>query len=331
MVIDLHVHVSAFTPGHGLMSRHLLDSWPFRMMRWCFNIRGEDERTERQVESQLAETILGTPELDAAVVLAFDAVYTETGEFDAANTHLYVTNDYIIELCRRHPRMLFGCSVNPYRKDAVKELERCIAAGAVLMKWLPLTQGFDPSDPRCFPLYEAMAHHGLPLLSHTGGEQALPILSPETADPRLLIPALERGVTVIAAHCATRSSPRERTFVREFIAMTHEHEKFYGDTAGLNLPTRWHGWDALLDDDVARGRLVHGSDWPIISIPPVQRLGTMESLELMCERNWMRRDVLTKRRLGLGDEYWRRAAVLLQFPSLAETSRAAEPRSGAGE
>lgn len=280
-------------------------------MRWCLGIRGADERTERQIEQQLADTILGTPELDAAVVLAFDAVYTDSGEFDPANTHLHVTNDYVIELCRRHRKMLFGCSVNPYRKDAVQELERCIAAGAVLMKWLPLTQGFDPSDPVCFPLYEVMAHHGLPLLSHTGGEQALPVLSPQTADPRLLVPALQRGVTVIAAHCATRSSPRERTYIREFIAMTHAYEKFYGDTAALNLPSRWHGWDALLEDAIARNRLVHGSDWPIISIPPASHLGTIESLELMCEPNWMRRDVLAKRRLGLGDEYWHRAGKLL--------------------
>ncbi|MFI5378055.1 MAG: amidohydrolase family protein [Tepidisphaerales bacterium] len=311
MVADLHVHVSAFTPGHGLMSRRLLDSLPFRAMRWWLGIRGEDERTERQIEQQLADTINGTPELDAAVVLAFDAVYTEAGEFDAPNTHLYVTNDYVIELCRRHRKMLFGCSVNPYRRDAVEELERCIAAGAVLMKWLPLTQGFDPSDPRCFPLYEAMARHHLPLLSHTGGEQALPVLRPETADPRLLVPALERGVTVIAAHCATRSAPRERTFVREFIAMTHDHERLYGDTAALNLPMRWHGWDAVLDGDIARGRLVHGSDWPIISIPPFRRLGMAESLVLMCEPNWMRRDVITKRRIGLGEDYWQRAGTLL--------------------
>ena len=61
-------------------------------------------------------------------------------------------------------KMLFGASVHPYRKDAVAELERCVAAGAVLLKWLPITQGFNPADPRCFPFYEALAHHKLPLL-----------------------------------------------------------------------------------------------------------------------------------------------------------------------
>ena len=42
------------------------------------------------------------------------------------------------------------------------ELERGLAAGAVLLKWLPIVQNFNPADPRCFPVYEALAHHKLP-------------------------------------------------------------------------------------------------------------------------------------------------------------------------
>src|SRR5207302_1718005 len=105
-----------------------------------------------------------TTSIDAAVILAFDAVHDREGRLDAANTHLYVTNDYVIELCRRYPgKMRFGASVHPYRKDAVAEIERCIKAGAVLLKWLPIVQNFNPSDPRCIPVYEALAHHRLPL------------------------------------------------------------------------------------------------------------------------------------------------------------------------
>ena len=44
---------------------------------------------------------------------------------------------------------------------------------AVLIKWLPLTQIIDPASPKCIPLYEAMAHYGIPLLCHTGGEKTL--------------------------------------------------------------------------------------------------------------------------------------------------------------
>jgi uncharacterized protein len=167
VILDCHVHICACSPGHGWMSDRLQKSLAFRFMRWRLGIIGYDEQTERQLEAKLIETIDQTTWLDAAVVLAFDAVHDAEGRRDDANTHLYVTNDYVIELAKRHPKVLFGASVHPYRKDAVAELQRCVAAGAVLMKWLPITQGFNPADERCIPFYEAMAHHKLPLLSHT--------------------------------------------------------------------------------------------------------------------------------------------------------------------
>src|SRR4051794_34682798 len=103
MIIDCHVHISATTPGHGLMSRKLLDSFAFRFMRWKFGLVGEDAGTEGALESLLTETIDGAQMLDAVVVLAFDGVCDDRGEVDLTRTHFYVTNDYVIELCRRHP------------------------------------------------------------------------------------------------------------------------------------------------------------------------------------------------------------------------------------
>lgn len=50
-----------------------------------------------------------------------------------------------------------------------------------------------------------MAAAGLPLLAHTGGEHTVPQIDPKLADPATLTGALDRGVTVIAAHCATKS------------------------------------------------------------------------------------------------------------------------------
>src|SRR4051794_35788996 len=139
-----------------MMSAKLLDSIAFRFMQRRLGVRGRDENTERALEAKLAETIEGAEKLDAVVVLAFDAVHDEEGRMDLGNTHLYVTNDYVIELAGRHPKMLFGASIHPYRKDAVAELERCVKAGAVLVKWLPLTQNFSPADARCFAFYEAL-------------------------------------------------------------------------------------------------------------------------------------------------------------------------------
>jgi predicted TIM-barrel fold metal-dependent hydrolase len=313
MVIDCHVHVCAFTPPHGKTSAHLLSTLPFRFMRWRLGMRGEDAQTERDLEATLLNAIDRTPQIDRIVLLAFDAVHNGDGSMAEANTHLYVTNDYAIELCRRNPsKMLLGASVHPYRKDAVAELERCVAAGAVLLKWLPIVQDFDPADERCFPLYEALAHYKLPLLSHTGWEKSLPNLNKNVADPMLLEPALKRGVTVIGAHCGTRSAPGESDFFPNWERLAREYEHFYGDTAALNLPTRCYAYRPLLEDDLLRRKVIHGSDWPIVPLPPL-RLGMRGVMDAMAEDNWLRRDVLIKERLGFDRDYWLRAAKILRL------------------
>ena len=322
MLVDCHVHVNAFLPANGRTSSMLLGRPSFRYLRWRLGMTGADGETEQALVAALAAELDGASEVDAAVVLAFDAVYGEDGRLDDARTHLHVENDYVIELVKQNPKMLFGASVHPYRRDAVAELERCAAAGAVLLKWLPITQGMNPADPRCFPLYEALAHFGIPLLAHTGGEKTLPNIDISVADPALLVPALERGVTVIAAHCGTRSAPGETCFVDTFVRMAKEHERFYGDTSALNLPTRAYAYRRILDDEGVRSKLVHGSDWPIPPIPMPSNHGWRGAAALLRERNALRRDVAIKRELGLTEpEYWERAATL--FPARAAAVRQA--------
>ena len=103
MVIDCHVHICAFTPAHGKMSEHLLGTLPFRFMRWRLGMRGSDRDTEVALEKTLVSLIGQTPQIDAVVLLGFDAVYTDDGQFDDSNTHLYVTNDYVIQMCASNP------------------------------------------------------------------------------------------------------------------------------------------------------------------------------------------------------------------------------------
>jgi len=62
----------------------------------------------------LRTTLEQTTELDAAVILAFDSVYDRDGTLNQSATHLHVKNDYVMELAKKHPKMLFGASVNPY-------------------------------------------------------------------------------------------------------------------------------------------------------------------------------------------------------------------------
>jgi predicted TIM-barrel fold metal-dependent hydrolase len=284
-----------------------------------FGLQGSDEVTERDLRLLLYGLLDDAADLDAAVVLAFDAVYGRDGRRDDDNTHLYVANDYVMEMSAEHPKVLFGASIHPYRPDAIAELERCVKAGAALVKWLPITQGIDPSDPICFEFYEAMAHHRIPLLSHTGGEKTLPNLN-HLRSPALLAPALERGVTVIAAHCGTRSVPWEEDHVPTFIRMTRQFEHLYGDTSALNWSPRSYAWPALLSDERARSRLVHGSDWPILPLPPVHLTGMEAAWEALREKNWLVRDMRIKQALGLvEDDYWQRAGKII-YP-LALTTR----------
>ena len=140
------------------------------------------------------------------------------------------------------------------------------------------------------------------------------------ADPKLLVPALKRGVTVIAAHCGTRSAFSERDYVNEFMELAREYEHCYGDTSAINLPPRWHAYDRVMNDPVVSKKLIHGSDWPIISIPPGGKVGWYKALSLMFEPNWIRRDVMVKEAIGFDRDYWERAAKVLNVTSVAATA-----------
>src|SRR5688572_17338453 len=108
--IDCHVHILATTPAHGSLSGYLRKrpNVVLSRLRLGIPLFGSDERVERAIEKRLVATAEGAADLDAVVGLAFDGVHDEEGNFDAAKTHLYVTNDYGSELARRHPKILFG-------------------------------------------------------------------------------------------------------------------------------------------------------------------------------------------------------------------------------
>jgi predicted TIM-barrel fold metal-dependent hydrolase len=148
------------------------------------------------------------------------------------------------------------------------------------------------------------------LLCHTGGEQSLPNLDKSTASPDLLIPALKRGVKVIMAHCGTRSKGSESDFVPHFVRLAKEYEHCYGDTAALNLPTRSYAYETILNDPIVRDKILHGSDWPILPVPPM-KIGLFPALKAWAETNWIKRDVEIKRKLGFDENYWNRAGKLL--------------------
>ena len=81
--------------------------------------------------------------LEAAVLLACDWVRDDQGAVRKDLSDLFVSNDEVFAAVKQSPKLLAGISVHPARPDALDELDRCAAAGAVLLKLLPCVQNVD--------------------------------------------------------------------------------------------------------------------------------------------------------------------------------------------
>ncbi|MFM2169828.1 MAG: hypothetical protein RI957_57 [Verrucomicrobiota bacterium] len=199
--------------------------------------------------------------LDHALLLAQDEVYFPDGRKRDFGS-FYVPNEYLFEVCEKHPEFLPAASVHPSRPDALEELDRCLARGARALKLLPNCHDVHCSDPRYDRFWERMTEAELPLLAHTGGEMTVPVANVSYEDPRTLRRPLEIGVKVIAAHCASNSGFWDQNYFPELEKMMHEFPNLYADTSALNTPIR----SGILRDalhTVHADRLLHGSDFPV--------------------------------------------------------------------
>ncbi|MBM3845451.1 MAG: metal-dependent hydrolase [Verrucomicrobia bacterium] len=250
-----------------------------------------------------------------AVLLAHDEVYAVDGTVMEGVGSLYVPNSWLLKVCRQHPHFLPGVSIHPARPDAMDELERALEGGAALMKCLPNCHNIDCNDRRYKRFWERMAEAKLPLLAHTGGEHTVPVVRADLADPRTLTLPLECGVTVIAAHCATRSGIADPDYFTHFAEMTRRHPNLYGDTSAFNLPMRGLHIRKCLESPLC-DRLVHGSDFPV----PIQGLwawlrGLISWDDYRrCQRipNVIERDYQLKRAMGFGDAHFTRVLSLIR-------------------
>jgi predicted TIM-barrel fold metal-dependent hydrolase len=320
MICDIHVHVAGIgSQGNGnFLASAFRRSLAFRLFVRRLGLP-PGVAGAPDFDQQIARLIvdkLDASKVDRAVLLAFDAAYHDDGTRDEERTLIVTDNDFVADLAACHQKVLFGASVHPCRPNAIAELERLIGRGACLVKWLPGAQNIQPDDPRCFPFYDMLAQHRVPLLCHTGSEHTLKAFPDKLNDPRRLAPALERGVTVIAAHCGARLFLHEKSYFRAWQEMALRHERFYGDISAFGVITRIWLLRSLLRSPRLAAKLVFGSDFPVAPMPLscVGQVSLRRALELRRIPNPFDQAVEMMKSAGVPDEVFARSGKLLHIP-----------------
>jgi predicted TIM-barrel fold metal-dependent hydrolase len=321
-MIDIHCHIAGIGAGESgcFVSPALRENWRYRVYLRSFGVTEAELTREGDalVVRRLSETLARSRLVSKAVVLAMDCVVGADGEPEPGQTEMYIPNAFAAFEARRYPNLLFGASVNPYRRDALEQLDKAVADGAVLIKWLPAIQLIDPADKRLGPFYRRLAEIGLPLLTHTGEEHSFTRAKNELGDPDRLRLPLTEGVTVIAAHAASNGwNEGERNFNR-FLRLAASYHNLYADISALTQHNRPGQLERLLRHRGLYDRLLYGTDAPLINNAITSpwfhafRLGPHNLMKILAEKNPWDRDVALKRALGVTDEILVNNARLLR-------------------
>lgn len=214
------------------------------------------------------------------VLLAFDHQVDEAGNEKQGHSAFFVPNRYVLDLARRHREFEACVSIHPYRKDAVDRLDHAVEQGAVGVKWLPNAQGIDPSSSRCDRFYRRMADLGIPLLTHAGHELSVDSDFQSLGNPLRLQRALDHGVKVVVAHCASFGKDEGRPTFDLFMELFREPRYeglLFGDLSAATLVNRaGRPLRELLAASNLHHRLVNGSDYPLPTFGVMIRTGRMK-------------------------------------------------------
>lgn len=320
-IIDIHCHTAGIGAGGSgcFVSAAMRSSWRYHMFLRAFGVSGSELQRSGDglIIRRLSETLSQSRRVKAAVILAMDGIVSEDGELDRNGTEIYIPNDFVAAETAKYPNLLFGASINPYRKDALQRLERVAADGAVLLKWLPSIQHIDPADEALIPFYLRLRELGLPLLTHTGNEESFTWAHNQLADPERLRLPLSVGVTVIAAHAASNGRNDGKQNFDRFAALCHQYDNLFADISALTQINRLGHMGRVLKHKHLHDRLLYGTDMPILRTgitSPLFHAHCISPLKLrriLAEKNPWDRDVALKESLGVSLEMLGRSARLI--------------------
>jgi predicted TIM-barrel fold metal-dependent hydrolase len=228
------------------------------------------------------------------MLFAFDWFHDMNGQPDQARSIFHISNEYAAKTASEHSQYFeWVASIHPYRADAVDALEQVKAQGARAIKWLPQGMGIDPANAKCAAFYAACARLDIPIICHTGHERAVQGGNQDDANPLKLRRALEAGVRIVLAHCASdgdgidydnsnRKIKNFDLFLRLMEAPQYK-DLLFGEISAITLIN--HAWaiQPLLERTDLHSCLLNGSDYPLPAILPIISLKQLVSKNLLDE------------------------------------------------
>ncbi|MBI1899816.1 MAG: amidohydrolase family protein [Planctomycetia bacterium] len=305
--LDIHIHLmGAGDDRSGCVVSQAVQKGPlFKLLVEKLQLRDKAPTLDQAFVQTLAGQLKDSG-VDKGVVLAQDAVYDAQGRPDWRKTHVYVPNDYLLKVVAQYSDLMVPCvSINPARADALDELNRCLEKGVRVLKIHPPIQGVDIAERKHRGFFRRCAEKKVLVMVHTGHEHSAPVVDIELARPEKLRPALDEGCTVVACHSGTGREHDRPDMLQEFFRLLRDYEKqgnLWGDTAVLGSYGRTRDFARLLADDLAKSRLLHGSDFPFPAIPLgfAGTIGATKAAVLQLEKNLIRQDFALKEALGIG-------------------------------
>jgi mannonate dehydratase len=302
-VWDCHAHlVGLGDGGSGAWVNPRMDSWahPFQMAqkRFYFNaacIPDQRDSVDAGYAARLLALMDDLPEGAKLMLLAFDRNVEESGTQRDEHSTFYLPNDYAQALAAKFPgRFEWAASIHPYRSDALARLDLALRGGAKAVKWLPAAQGIDPAGKRCDKFYEMLVRHDLPLVVHAGKEQAVEGGgAADFGNPLRLRRALDHGVRVVVAHCASLGEDRDLDkghngpYVKSFdlfarlMDEARYEKKLFADISAVTQVNRVDVLPALLSRSEWHGRLLNGSDYPLPGVMPLFSASLLADMKLL--------------------------------------------------
>lgn len=279
-----------------------MSSWlsPIQKLQYSFYLDAacidDAEHADNEFVKTINKTINQLPDGIRFMLLAFDYQYDNKGNQNSKNSTFHIPNEYAARVAAAHGSFEWIASVHPYRHDALEQLKWCKANGAKAVKWLPPAMNINPAAARCERYYQTLVDLGLPLLTHAGDEKA--VHSDELqklSNPLLLRKALDQGVKVIVAHCASLGSNQDldnkkasqKTNFDLFARLMNDpnyKNNCLADISAINLINRdVHEVKQIVENQDWHPRLLYASDYPLPGVMPIISSKNLAANDLLDE------------------------------------------------